>query len=62
MKPTEFICIDCGVQVFSFTPTTVANDQHICAGCGWLRGIEDPKAREALREWMKSNDEGGSSP
>jgi hypothetical protein len=30
-----------------------ANEQHLCAQCMWLRDIEDPVEREALRAWLQ---------
>lgn len=52
MLTEEFSCIDCGVRVVRFGPP-VANDQHVCAECTWLRSIEDPEERERLRRFLQ---------
>lgn len=56
--PIEFDCIDCGVHVFQFvnlqfTPGSQANDDHVCAECAFIRTIEDPAEREALRRILQ---------
>lgn len=43
-----FECIDCGIEVWR-PIKTAANDEHLCLECSWLRGIEDPVAREEMR-------------
>lgn len=45
----EFDCIDCGVRVFSAVKLA-ANDSAVCAVCSFIREIEDPVEREALRK------------
>ena len=49
-----FECEDCGCEVHRAF-TLAANDQHLCLECQWLRGIEDPKEREALRAVLQPN-------
>jgi hypothetical protein len=46
----EFICADCGAQVFSFPPRLPPPEY--CATCGWLREFApgDEELRRAVRE------------
>lgn len=50
-EPREYDCRDCGVHVFQYL-ASAANDQEICATCLWLREIDDPEEREALRKLL----------
>lgn len=47
----EFICRDCSIPVVQIIPTH-DNDQDICSTCLWLRTIEDPQERAALRDFL----------
>ena len=47
----EFDCADCGAHVVQIIPAA-ANDQDVCAECGWLRSVEDPQDRENLRVFL----------
>ena len=58
----EFDCADCGAHVTSFGDTgvlflmgkrrDVANEQNLCAECMYIRSIEDPIEREAVRDFL----------
>lgn len=51
MFTREFVCEDCGAEIFSISP--IANDDSpVCCVCEWLRAVEDPVERQKLREFL----------
>lgn len=55
MEARTFTCQDCGIVVHAFSAH--ANDVDICMECLWLRSVEDPVERAALRKFLNKGKE-----
>jgi hypothetical protein len=49
-EPNQFICIDCGYEVFWYG---VKPAEDRCATCAWIAKIDDPIEREKLKRFLK---------
>jgi hypothetical protein len=53
MEPRQFVCVDCNIHVTTFAGRKDPVEPNLCAVCDFLRTVEDPVEREAMRALLQ---------